>query len=133
MADGITRIAKDSEDAIAGRLHYSAPVAFHGRPQNPIVQSERPLHPSWLFLPQARTALDVGEQESKDLAVFARVHRDALRIGGPTADCPISPVIRAPAGHQITRYPNRVTRGQFMIVGSHANGVLRSVTLIVYL
>ncbi|MBK7591875.1 MAG: hypothetical protein IPI27_11400 [Betaproteobacteria bacterium] len=50
-------------DTVAGGLHHGAPVLLDRRSRQGVVAGERDPHARGRLLPQARAALDVGEEE----------------------------------------------------------------------
>ena len=60
--DRVERIVEPRMNAVAGRFHDNAAVALHRSFDDRVVSRECPAHLLGLLLPQARAALDVGEQ-----------------------------------------------------------------------
>ena len=56
--------------AVAGHLDDGAAVALDGRARQRVVARERRLHPLGVRFPQARAALDVGEEERRHSRLF---------------------------------------------------------------
>jgi hypothetical protein len=65
-AERIERIVERAVCAVAAHFHHNAVVVLHRGAHDRIVARKRDLHALVLTIPQARAALDVGEQECRD-------------------------------------------------------------------
>ena len=64
--DGGHGVGEGGERAVAGRLEHVPAVRFDGLADDRVVAFQFDAHRVGLLLPQARRALDVGEQERHD-------------------------------------------------------------------
>ena len=75
--DGSHGVGEDRQHPVAGRLDHAAAMPVDARAEEPIMLGERRPHPVGVLFPEARTALDVREQEGRDRAQRRRPGRPA--------------------------------------------------------